>query len=291
MGEETHKKTPAFLSPHSQIIFLGTGSGRYVRGKQFRATGGIILQALGNQLHIDPGPGAIVRAAEYGVNLRDNTAILVSHNHLGHANDLNAVIDAMTYNGIDQQGVLVCNQTVMSGDEKTKPLLNTYYGNFLEKVITLTKGQKLGINEIEIHATQANHTDKNAIGFKIFTPEFTLVYTGDTEYTPGLAEHYKGCDIIILNVVNPRETKEGANLCTKDAATLIEKVRPKLAIITHFNLKMLESDPIYEAREIQKQTGIQVIAARDGMTISPSSYAAKSTQRTLNVFQNSNKTP
>ena len=56
-----------------------------------------------NQFHIDPGPGSLVMAKNCGVNLRANTALLISHNHLNHANDVNAVISAMTYDGFDKK--------------------------------------------------------------------------------------------------------------------------------------------------------------------------------------------
>ena len=52
---------------------------------------------------------------------------------------------------------------------------------------------------------------------------------------------------------------------------------------------MLDADPIYEAREIQKQTGVQVIAAEDGMAIDPLSYSADLKQRTLNLYSKSKK--
>ena len=42
--------------------------------------------------------------------------------------------------------------------------------------------------------------------------------------------------------------------------------------MTHFGLEMLKVDPLVEARRVQKITGVQTIAARDGLTISPSSY-------------------
>jgi ribonuclease BN (tRNA processing enzyme) len=282
MGEEA--RIPAFLSKQSQIIFLGTGSGKSVRGKQLRATGGIVLQTLGYQFLIDPGPGATAMAANYGINLRDTAAILVTHNHLGHANDLNAVIDAMTYSGLDKHGVLIASKSVIEGDEFGKPYLREYFGTLLERIIALDKHQKAAIDEIEIHGLQANHTDMTAIGFKIITPDFTLVYTGDTEYTPGLAENYKGSDIIILNVTNPNGIKDSLNLCCKDAALILEKAKPNLAIITHFGLKMIQADPLFEAREIQKQSGVQVIAAKDGMNITPGSFALRKDQKTLNGF-------
>ena len=48
----------------AKIIFLGTGGDSIVVGKQLRASGGIILQIDDNQFHIDPGPGALVRARQ-----------------------------------------------------------------------------------------------------------------------------------------------------------------------------------------------------------------------------------
>ena len=48
---------------------------------------------------------------------------------------------------------------------------------------------------------------------------------------------------------------------------------------------MIKADPLYEAREIQKSTGIQVLSAKDGMVIIPSSYSAKSSQKRLNLFK------
>ncbi len=53
---------------------------------------------------------------------------------------------------------------------------------------------------------------------------------------------------------------------------MISQVRPRLAIITHFGLEMLKADPLNEAREIQRITGVQTIAAQDGLIVSPGSY-------------------
>ena len=91
----------------SKIIFLGTGGDKSVIGRQIRASGGIIIQNNNLQFHLDPGPGALVKAKEFGINPRATTALLVSHNHLGHCNDVNAVIDAMTLSGLDKRGVLI----------------------------------------------------------------------------------------------------------------------------------------------------------------------------------------
>ena len=90
---------------------------------------------------------------------------------------------------------------------------------------------------------------------------------------------------MILNHKHPFDTKKPDGLASEDVVKIIKKAKPKLAILTHFGNKLLNSNPIYEAREIQKQTGVQVIAAEDGMSIDPVSYSANMKQKTLNLYK------
>jgi len=265
----------------SNIIFLGTGGDSYVVGKQVRASGGIILQVDDDQFHIDPGPGALVMAKETGVNLRANTALFVTHNHINHCNDINAVIDAMTYGGFDKKGVLVANKTVVNGSEHYTPYLQKYYRDFLERFIVLEAGKRVGINNVEIEAIKAKHSEPNAIGFKFITPDYTLVYTGDTMYSVETVSQYENANVLILNVPYLKKDEGRNNLCKEDAINIIKKVNPRLAIITHFGVNFLKSDPLYEIRDIQKETNCQVIAAKDGMVVNPVSYAVEQGQKTL----------
>ncbi|HLD00411.1 MAG TPA: MBL fold metallo-hydrolase [Candidatus Nanoarchaeia archaeon] len=251
----------------ARIIFLGTAGSTAVVSKQLRASGGIIIQVEDLQFHLDPGPGALVKAKEYGVNLHHNTAILISHNHINHCNDLNAVIDAMTHGGIEHRGLVLGSQSVLGSIESNNQVLTKYHRELVEKIIVMDKKHKVGIELVEINALPAEHTDPTAIGFKFFCPKFTLSYTGDTILTPELLEGLTGSDILILNV--PNKKSQGMNLDPESAIKIISHVRPRLAIITHFGLEMLKFDPIIEAREIQRITGVQTIAAKDGMVISP----------------------
>ena len=45
---------------------------------------------------------------------------------------------------------------------------------------------------------------------------------------------------------------------------------------------MIEKDPIYQARQIQMQSKIQTIAARDGMSIDPITLVATHNRKTMN---------
>jgi len=269
----------------NKIIFLGTAGDSVVYGRQMRASGGIILRIGEVQLHLDPGPGALVRAVENQINLRANTAVLVSNNKLINCNDVNAVIDAMTYGGLDKQGVLVAAKSVVEGTENSKQFLTDLHKSFLEKIMVMNPNQKVGIEDIEIHAVPISGDDPTGIGFKILAPNFTLGYTSDTKYTKEVAEGFKGCDIIILNVPEPADTKVENNLNSADAAKFIGVINPKLAILTHFGYKMVKVDPLIEVRNIQKETKTSVIMAKDGFAINPISYSANSQQRRLTSFE------
>jgi len=190
----------------------------------------------------------------------------------------------MTYSGLDKKGVLVANKTTINSNENHFAPLNPYYRDFLERFIVLEEGQRVGINEIEILALKTKHSEK-AIGFKFFTPYFTLSYSSDTRYFPELIEQYKNSNILILNVPHIKKEEAKNNLCIEDAIKIIREVAPRLAIIQHFGIEMVKGDLLYQIREIQKASGIQTILAKDGMVINPLSYSVDQGQRTLQSLQ------
>lgn len=265
------------------IIFLGTGGDAIVVGKQLRASGGIVLRFGNNQFHLDPGPGALVRAHQFGVNPRETTAIMLSHGHLNHAADVNVMISAMTYSGIDKHGVLVCDEESLNGSDEEYPVISKYHRRFVERFIALKPNMKIGINEVNIVSTTAKHTN-SSIGYKFFTDKFTVSYTGDTDYCKELVDEHKGSDVMIINCKLPFGISEKGHLNSEDVVKLLKKTNPKLAILTGFGVKLLEANPIYEVREIQKLSGVQVVAAKDGMSVSPAFHSTNLKQKKLRSY-------
>ena len=269
----------------NKITFLGTAGDEIVTSKQIRASGGIVINTQGYQFMIDPGPGTLNQAKKYNINLRENTVVLVSHAHLNHCNDVNVVLAAMSHNKLDTKGVLIANSTLINGNEKTKPYLTDFHKECVERAIIPNPGQRIGIENVEILALKAKHTDQKTMGFKFITPDFSLVYSSDTGYHTELIKEYADADILILNVVSPFDKKQEFNLNSDDAVNIIKRVNPKLAIITHFGKDMVEINPIYQARDISKITGINVIAAEDGTLINPIEYASRTRQKKIENFE------
>ncbi len=251
----------------ARITFLGTAGSSAVMNRQLRSSGGIIFEIEGLQFHIDPGPGALVKAKEYGINPLNTTAVLVSHNHINHCNDLNAVIDAMTHGGIEQRGIVLGSKSILQNFDENRPFITRFHQQLVEKIIPLEKNHKVGIELIEVNTLSAEHTDPHAVGFKFFCPKFTLSYTGDTIVTDRLLQELTGSTVLILNVPYPGNTAKGLNLDCEAALKIVSAVKPRLAVLTHFGLEMIKADPVVEAREIQRMTGVQTIAAKDGLIL------------------------
>lgn len=267
------------------MLFLGTGGDSTVIGKSIRTAGGFYIRVDNTSLLIDPGPGALVSANRTGISLRELTAVIATHNHINHCSDSNALINAMTHAGLDRRGVFMGSTSVVNGTEDTGPILTSFHKTCVEKVITLEPEKNVGVNDFEIRSLKTEHGDPTCVGLKIFTPAFVLGYTSDTSITKEIISQYKQCDVLVLNVQLPNEQKKPGNMNTHDAIKIIKETKPKLAVITHFGIKMINADPIDQVRSIQRECKVDCIAATDNLSIKPSSYAAKLGTKTLNLYK------
>jgi ribonuclease BN (tRNA processing enzyme) len=191
----------------------------------------------------------------------------------------------MTHSGIDKRGILIGSKSLVQGKEGDRSYITRKHKGRIEKMLALDPGNvvKFG-NNIEVRTLKTKHSDDSALGFKIFSDKFVIGISGDTAYSESVVDGLRGSDILILNVLRPFGYKDDHNLSSDDAVEIIKEVKPNLAIITHFGQKMLEQNPIYQAREIQRITGVQTIAARDGMTINPNTYSVSLKHKTLNLY-------
>ena len=255
-----------------KITFLGTGGGRFTVLKQLRASGGWVLEMDNEMLHIDPGPGALVRAKQYGVDLTKLTGVLVSHCHPDHYTDLEMIIEVITNGGTKKRGVFLSNEYVISGDSSGdfRKIVSDYHLKNLERYEILKPGDKTNIGGIQVTAVKAKHSEPKTLGF-VFRSSKIIGATSDGEYYEGQEQAFKNCDYLLVNCLRYRTHSWPGHMNSIMAKELIGKARPKLAVLKDFGMQMLKGKAEQEAKWITEQTGVKTIAARDGMVLNSES--------------------
>ncbi len=256
----------------SKLLFLGTGGDDIVVGQQMKSSGGMILQINETVFHINPGPGSLVKAKQYGYNLRYNTAILASDNNINNVNDINAVISSMTHAGLDPKGVLVGNKNLV---ENETSFLRPGFAAMLEKVISIDGGSKVGINDVEVKAIATkNKFNAGSLGFKLKSSVLSVTYTGVTNFDEELINEYLDSDILIIDTKYPFNMEGVNGLNSNQIVSILQKVKPNVAVLTGFGVKFLNDDPLHQGREIQKLSGVHTIIAKDGFVLDTKNYSS-----------------
>ncbi len=250
---------------------------------QRRMTGGLRIDGMnGKNIHIDPGPGALVRTYQFGLNPLKLDAIMVSHSHTDHYTDAEVLIEAMTRGMTRKKGTVVGSKSVIEGYRRWGPCISKYH---LSKpdVSVLGVNETARIGKVKIKGTKTVHGDPTAVGFNLKLKNFSLSYTTDTEYFTDLHKYHSRADILIASVIRPKGEKIRGHMSTYDFTKLVEEVSPKLAIMTHLGMKMLVNDAKKEANMVKEQTGVNTVAAYDGMKVNLDNFRPK--QETLDSFR------
>jgi phosphoribosyl 1,2-cyclic phosphodiesterase len=248
------------------IKFIGTAGARFVVTKQLRSSGGVWLSVGKTNLYIDPGPGALVRCLNSKPKLEPSMldAILLTHKHLDHSGDVNVLIEAMTEGGFKKRGVLFAPRDALDED----PVVLKYVRNYVEKVEVLKENSEYRIGEIHFSTAQKHQhrVETYGINFKISPRTISLI--ADTKFFPDLPTLYRG-EVLIIHVVRlkPVVDEPIEHLSIEDVKTIVKKAKPKLTILTHFGMTMIKAKPWEVASELEKELGLKVIAASDGMKI------------------------
>ena len=250
------------------IKFLGTAGARFVVAKQFRSSAGVYIRMKEKNIILDPGPGTLVRCAKSkpAIDVTKLDAIILTHAHLDHSNDVNILIDAMTGGGLKRRGILFAPEECIHGDNA---VVLTYLRDYLQDIVILRHNQRYNIDELSFSTSCKHQHQVETYGVTFDHYGRKISFMVDTKYFPDLIKDYEDSDILIMNVVRftPHESGKVMHLWIDDVKEILSRINPRKAILTHFGMTMLKAKPWLLANELSDELGIEVIAASDGMTI------------------------
>ncbi|MBI3457946.1 MAG: MBL fold metallo-hydrolase [Candidatus Rokubacteria bacterium] len=226
---------------------------------QIRGTGGLWIVLDGARLSVDPGPGALVHVRGRTLDLDPGRldAIVLTHKHLDHSGDVNAMIEAMTGGGTRPRGLVLAPRDAYDDD----PVVLQYVRKYAARTGVLEPGGRYPIGEVVLETPLRFRHPVETYGLRLVGRRHTVGLIACTGYFPELEAAFRA-DLLILNVVF-REPRDEIHLAVPDARRLIGAIRPRLAVLTHFGLTMVRARPWELAEALSQETGVRVLAARD----------------------------
>ncbi|MEW5806543.1 MAG: MBL fold metallo-hydrolase [Acidobacteriota bacterium] len=255
------------------IKFLGTAGARYVVAKQLRSSAGVFLNLKGKKIILDPGPGTLVRcaASKPKIDVAALDAVILSHLHIDHTNDVNILIDAMTEGGLKKRGVLFAPPECLHGENA---IVLNYLRSFLQEIVMLEEDRSYCLGDLSFMTSINLDHNVQTYGMKFDLKSQKLSFIVDTKFFPGLIENFEDSDILVINVVRastydrlgiPRT--EIPHLSLDDAKKIVLAIKPKKVVLTHFGMTLLKAKPWEMAQRMSDETGIEIIAASDGLSM------------------------
>jgi ribonuclease BN (tRNA processing enzyme) len=245
------------------VKFLGTGGARFVMTRQLRSTGGFWVGYRETFLHVDPGPGALVRCHASRPPLKPErlSAVVLSHRHIDHCNDASVIVEAMTLAGTRRRGAVFCPEDCLTPHSVLFP-------HVLELLpaspVVLRPGQRHEVGDIVLRVPLRHRHPVETYGFIFEMGDIRLAYVADTAFFEDLIPAYRGCDVVILNVTLAQPKAEVQHLSLPEAFELVVNLDARVTVLTHFGMEVLRSKPWTIAQEWTQKTGRTVLAAEDG---------------------------
>ena len=250
------------------VKFLGTAGARFVVAKQLRSSAGTFICLGGKNIVLDPGPGTLVRLAKSkpAIDVTKLDAVVLSHLHIDHSNDVNALIDAMTAGGFNKRGTLFAPASCLDGDDF---VVLKYLRGFLERIVVLEPETRYSFDGVSITTSIPHDHGVETYGIRFEHADKQISFMVDTRYFPELLDCYSGSDLLVMNVVRlkPHDSGEVLHLCVDDAEKILGRLRPRKTVLTHFGMTMIRAKPWEVAKRLSDGLGMDVTAASDGMTL------------------------
>ncbi len=230
----------------------------------------VLVKSGACNILIDAGPGTMGQLLSAGVQINDVDMILLSHFHLDHSAEIAPFIFATKYPGFTRQKKLR-----LIGGPGLKTLfsqLNAAYNNNLDmpqQMFELIELDKTGTmdfqpEKIQLTYTHVDHKPESLAYRLTDQAGFSMVYSGDTDYSDALIDLSASTDILICESALPDGQKVPGHLTPALAGKIATEAKVKKLVLTHF---YPECDQADMKQQGQKAFQGPIILAEDLLTL------------------------
>jgi ribonuclease BN (tRNA processing enzyme) len=168
----------------------------------------------------------------------------------------------MTEGGFRKKGILFAPKDALVEDQ----VVLKYAMGYVNTIEVLKEDSEYQIGDIRFSTTRKHQHRVETYGLNFKTSPRTISFVTDTKYFSELPSLYRG-EILVIHVVRlkPVGDEPIEHLSIEDVRSILKKAKPRLTLLTHFGMTMIKAKPWVVAAELEKEFGLKVIAASDGM--------------------------
>ena len=215
----------------NKVVLLGTKGGpRMEKGLSWSTCS--VIEIDGHPYIVDCGLGVTRQFVEAGYSLSQVDNIFITHHHSDHNLEFGPLIHTLWTSGTS-------DNVAVYGPEGTKNLMDGFLASQkidietrvedekqrdLEKIINIneiSEGFVMEDERVKVSALKVVHgLLENCFAFKFETKDKKVVFSGDTIYSPLLADFSKNADVLVHEVMLEKGIDE---ICKR-----LSKVKPNL---------------------------------------------------------------
>lgn len=241
------------------MILTILGCGTIVAKKPCARCSGYLID---NRLLIDCGPGIWHALCNNKTGIQRIEAVLLSHFHVDHTSDLDAIIMTQYLLKRHTKGSLVIAGPpgLLQWYNQLTKLAGQWINEFDSNLIEISEEEE--ILSYNIQARFTKHTE-NSVCYRITNKSNkTIFFSGDSDFNENLIMMATDSDIAIIEASNTEETKVEGHLTPQLAAEIASRARVKKLVLTHMYPEVKDHDAI---RSVSKIYEGEVKVAREGM--------------------------
>ena len=246
-----------------RIIVLGSGT--IIPSMERRATS-LLVEAGGEQVLFDCGPGTLEALEENGISFRSLRTIFFTHYHPDHSLGLAHLLAALNADPAASIEHIITVYGPVGLRELVVRLQACYRSmipkrHFLE-LIEIGKGAVPRDGAAAISAAAASHGDAAALAYRVDFEGASIVFTGDTSLSDSLVQFSNGADYLFAECSFPDSCPAAGHLTPWAVGRLAVAAGVGRVILVHMYPLFDGEDPI---AGVKRQYGGPVDIAYDSM--------------------------